>query len=345
MNWFIRHRRMDYFRSHLSLRGHGRILAFVTGLLGSASCAVMFAQTTPVADQPVVITVEGTDSVIYRGTTFDLSRIAKDPGPTTSANTAFISSAQVADVRTLNGQSAKGIWSYQIIMALPFRTNPQPGQFIADLDSGGFFQCVWQIVSPDGKYIGTLYDNGSGPSPEHTVTGGSGVFLGMTGVHGPMQFVTPIRDASTSEDPANRRILGGGNFRIVFTLYPKSRPSVMTTSGVPAVAHSDGKLVSSSNPAQAGETLTLYATGLGVTIPAVSFGQPFPQGAVSVVSAPVVVLVNGQPAEVLYAGGYAGAIDGYQVNFRIPAPVTPGNASLRLTTAWIPGPQITIATK
>ncbi|MCC6366468.1 MAG: hypothetical protein IT165_23355 [Bryobacterales bacterium] len=33
--------------------------------------------------------------------------------------------------------------------ALP--ANPQPGQAIADMDSGGFFQCVWQILSSGGK--------------------------------------------------------------------------------------------------------------------------------------------------------------------------------------------------
>ena len=160
-----------------------------------------------------------------------------------------------------------------------------------------------------------------------------------------MQSLTPQRGASTSEDPANRRINGGGKLRIVFTLYPKSRPTLVTTANGPAVVHSDGKLVSNSNPAQAGETLTLYATGLGPTTPSVTFGQAFPQGAASVANAPIEVLINGKSSSVLYAGGYPGSIDGYQVNFRLPAALSPGNASLRLTAAWIPGPEITIATK
>ena len=87
-----------------------------------------------------------------------------------------------------NGQPAKGILSYQVL-AMPFRANPQPGRAISDIDSSGIFQCIWQIVSPDGKYIGTLYDSGAAPGPDHIVIGGSGAFRGMTGLHGAMEAV------------------------------------------------------------------------------------------------------------------------------------------------------------
>lgn len=320
------------------------ILALVSVLLGGFT-AIALAQAPPALEQPVVIAFEGTDSVLYRGTTFDLSKLAKDPNPTTSVNTAFLPSTNVADIRNWNGLPTKGIWSYQVVMAVPFRANPQPGQFIADMDSGGFFQCVWQILSADGKYIGTLYDSGTSPGPDHIIIGGSGAFQGVTGVHGMMEFPVAQRGASTSEDPSKRRINGGGTFRVVFTLYPKSRPSVVSTPNGPAVVHSDGKLVSGSNPAQASEMLTLYATGLGPTTPAIGVGQPFPSGTMSLANAPVQVLVNGKTSDVLYAGGYPGAVNSYQVNFRLPASLAPGNASLRLTTAWIPGQEITIAVK
>jgi uncharacterized protein (TIGR03437 family) len=54
---------------------------------------------------------------------------------------------------------------------------------------------------------------------------------------------------------------------------------------------------------------------------------------------------NGQSAEVLGAVGYAGAVDGYQVNLRFPAGIAAGTASLNLTAAWVPGSAVTIATK
>jgi hypothetical protein len=345
MNSLDQHRRTHHFGSSFVPRGHGRILALVAALLGGACGPVAFAQTTPVVEQPVVITVEGDNSVLYRGDTFDISKIAKNPTPTTSTNQAFIASINVGDVRTVNGQPAKGLWSYHTTLAMPFRASPQPGQPIADMDSGGFIQCVWHILSPDGRYVGTLIDSGASPSPDHIVIGGSGAFQGMTGVHGMMQWLTAPRGASTSEDPANRRINGGGGkFRIVFYLYPRSRPNVVLTANGPAVTHGDGKLVSTANPAQAGEILTLYASGLGPTTPAVDFGQPFPQTAtLSKVNSPVEVRVNGQSAEVLYAGGYPGAVDAYQVNFRVPSGITSGTAALYLTSAWIPGSEVRIA--
>ena len=310
-----------------------------------ALCHLLDAQTSPAADAPVVITVEVQNSTLYRGDTFDLSKIAKDPGPTTSVNTAFITVFNVGDIRTVNGETVKGIWSSPA-QALPFHANPQPGQPIADVDSTGMLQCIWQILTSDGKYIGTLIDNGAAaPGPHHIVTGGDGAFLGMTGVHGAMQFATPERAASTSEDPANRRTLGGGTLRTTFYLFPRSRPNVIATPGGPAVTHADGKLVSAASPVAAGEVLTLYATGLGPTTPFVEIGQAFPQGLAYPVNAPVDIKINGQSSEVLYAGGYAGSVDGYQVNFRVPAGIPVGTGSLQLTAAWIPGAPVTIATK
>jgi hypothetical protein len=316
------------------------LLILATGAL----CRLAHAQTSPSPDAPVVLTVEVQNTQLYRGDTFDISKIAKNPGPTTSVNQAFLTSVNIGDVRTVNGEEVKGIWSSPVF-ALPFRANPQPGQPIADVDSSGMLQCIWQIVTADGKYIGTLVDNGAPPSPHHIVTGGDGAFLGMIGAHGPMQSMGGRTGASFSEDPANRRMLGGGSVRVTFYLYPRTRPTVIATPSGPAVTHLDGKLVSSANPATAGELLTLYATDLGPTTPFVEIGQAFPPGSAYPVNAPVEVKINGQSSEVLYAGGFAGAVDGYQVNFRAPAGVTAGTASLQLTAAWIPGIAVTIATK
>ncbi len=312
-------------------------------LAAGALCQLLYSQTSRAADAAVVLTVEVQNTTTYRSDTFDISKIAKSPGPTTSVTQAFVPSFNIGDMRTVNGEAVKGIWSSPAL-ALPFRANPQPGQPIADVDSAGMSQCIWQILTPDGKYIGTLIDNGAAPGPHHIVTGGDGAFLGMTGAHGPMQG-TGARSASTSEDPANRRMLGGGAGRLTFYLYPKTRPTISATPGGPAVTHLDGSLVSSANPAAAGELLTLYASGLGPTTPFVEIGQSFPQGSAYPVNAPVEIKINGQSSEVLYAGGFAGAVDGYQVNFRVPPGVTTGTSSLQLTAAWIPGVAATIATK
>ena len=140
------------------------------------------------------------------------------------------------------------------------------------------------------------------------------------------------------EDPANRRVNGGGKMSFFFQLLPEERPQVSAMATGPAIVHSsDWQPVSATNPAHAGETLTLFATGLGPVRAAINPGQPFPASPLAVVNSPVAVKVNGIDANVLYAGGYPGAVDGFQVNFTLPSGLAPGTASVQLAAAWIPG--------
>ncbi len=85
----------------------------------------------------------------------------------------------------------------------------------------------------------------------------------------------------------------------------------------------------------AGEILSLFATGLGPVSPAVDLGQPFPSSPVATVNSPIEVMVNGKAAEVLGAVGLPGAVDGYQVNFRVPPDTAKGPASIQVSAAWI----------
>ena len=115
-------------------------------------------------------------------------------------------------------------------------------------------------------------------------------------------------------------------------------PEVVIPPNGPAVAHSnDFSLVSSAKPATAGEVLSLFATGLGPTRASLTPGQPFPSSPLAVVNSPVAVMVNGKAAEVLSAVGYPGALDGYQVNFRVPSDAVSGTATIQVSAAWIAG--------
>jgi uncharacterized protein (TIGR03437 family) len=55
------------------------------------------------------------------------------------------------------------------------------------------------------------------------------------------------------------------------------------------------------------------------------------------------VIINGKAAEVLGAVGYPGAVNAYQVNFRMPPDVPSGAASIQVSAAWIAGPAVNIA--
>ena len=176
------------------------------------------------------------------------------------------------------------------------------------------------------------------------VVGGTGAFLGARGyMGGTGAQLTPVRGTSMSEDPANRRVLGGGSIQQNIYIFPFFQPDIVIVAGGPAIVHaSDFSLVTAAKPARPGETLTLFASGLGPTRPGVEPGQPFPADALQVVNSPVEVLLNGIPAEVLYAGGYPGAVDRYQVNFRAPDGVLSGSASVQVISAWIGGSTVHI---
>ena len=60
------------------------------------------------------------------------------------------------------------------------------------------------------------------------------------------------------------------------------------------------------------------------------------------VNSPVEVRVNGITADVLAAVGFPGAVDGYQVNFRVPSDAANGPATVQVSAAWIAGPAVSI---
>jgi len=78
-------------------------------------------------------------------------------------------------------------------------------------------------------------------------------------------------------------------------------------------------------PAERGEIIVIYCTGLGAVDPPVVLGQPAPVPAAKTRTA-VKVTIGGKPAEVLFSGltpGFAGL---YQVNARVPADAPVGDA-------------------
>ena len=123
-------------------------------------------------------------------------------------------------------------------------------------------------------------------------------------------------------------------------------PRVAMSSGTASVTHaSDFTLVTTANPATPGELLSLFATDLGPTRPGVDPGKPFPLGSLAAVTSPVEVRVNGTPAEVLGAFGLPGTVDGFQVNFRMPADTLKGLASLQLSAGMAADTSVKVMVK
>ena len=85
--------------------------------------------------------------------------------------------------------------------------------------------------------------------------------------------------------------------------------------------HADGSLNAPGRPTRAGDIVVLYETGEGVTTPPLGDGapaaDPYPRS-----EAPVTLLINGQPADLLYAGIAPGYVGLMQINARVPGGVS-----------------------
>jgi hypothetical protein len=307
-----------------------------------------------VAQHPVgsLLTIVTEHQTAYRRDVTDYSMLASQPGPINPATAprTFGETVLIGDIVSVNGRPAKGTQTIHVTI-LGMGPNPAPGQAIADATRTAWAERNFDILDESGRPIGTIRTSGvvGGPPPPgateeikgaaFVVVGGTGAFLGARGYSGGIGAdLVPARMASMSEDPANRRLLGGGTEVHKIYILPLFQPEILTSGGGPAIVHAkDFSLVTAANPARPGEILTLFAVGLGPTRPGVEPGQPFPVDLLQTVNSPVDVLVNGVPGEVLYAGGYPGAVDRYQVNFRAPAGVSSGSASVQVISAWIGG--------
>lgn len=308
------------------------------------------------------LSIELQNVVEYQVDISDVSKFGTNPNITAGSfsGSKCLSNQLVAlgDVVAVNGQPAKGTYTSRGVVVCTGLT-ANPSQPIADTSWNTIRYETYEILQSDGTPVGTVMTSGlnagtpSPPGPSvgtqnFAIVGGTGAFVGARGQKGGRNSalngaVTP-RLASIAEDPAKRRENGGGHILSVLYVIPTSRPEIAITASGPAVTHSnDFSLVSASKPAVAGEILSLFATGLGPTRPGLNPGQPFQSNPLAVVNSPVEVTVNGNPAEVLGAVGYPGAVDGYQVNFRVPPDAPKGSSAIQVSAAWISGSEVQIA--
>jgi hypothetical protein len=320
-------------------------------IITAALCAAVFGRAWAQAPQFAVLDIEYENFVNYVNDVGDPSKLVTSPNVANATARNFMTNIFIGDIVSVNGRPAKGsiVLRGQFVMLVP---NPVPGQAIADIPlQGALGEVYLEILQPDGTRVGTIMTMGGfggapagappGYSGNTTVTGGTGAFLGARG----FVLASPggtVRTASTQEDPANRRINGGGRFNITVYLIPMSLPEIASTASGPAVFHSDFSPVTSSKPARSGETLIVTATGLGPTRPGLTPGTPFPDSPAQEVNSPLEVTVNGKSADVVNKFGWPGTTDTYRVDIRVPDGTAPGIAALQVTAAFIAGREMKI---
>jgi hypothetical protein len=293
---------------------------------------------------PSLLRIDVTNHTIYVYDT-DQSRWATTPSKLTRGQPkVFESWLAIGDIVSINGSPVKGT-VFEHSLTVTSSLNLTPGQAIADVARGGLFEWNLDVLQADGTPLGLIRISGlsGGPPPpdapktvpraNYTVTGGTSVFTGAHGYYfADIDPLNNVRVTSIAEDPAYRRVNGGGTLHLTLYLVPA------TPAQVVALYHTDFSLVTRLNPARPGQTIIARATGLGPVRPAVDPGQPFPKDQEVIVSSPVTLMVNDQPVDTLKAVGWPGTADNYGVYFPVPGGTPAGAGTVRLGVAWMWGP-------
>jgi uncharacterized protein (TIGR03437 family) len=205
----------------------------------------------------------------------------------------------------------------------PFTSGVSPGEFIVLYGSG--------LAS--GTTVAT-----SLPFP--TTLGN--VQVKINGINAPIYYVTPTQiavivpygaaytPASGSLAIAGIQVVNNGSVSNTTTQFINlTTPGVFTLTanglGYGAIEHANGQVVNPSNPAALGETVAVYLSGLGATLPAVTEGTQSPSSPLANTIQTIYATVSGTTATVAYAGLAPYLAGVYQVNVTIPTTVSTGD--------------------
>jgi uncharacterized protein (TIGR03437 family) len=188
--------------------------------------------------------------------------------------------------------------------------------------------------------------------PLPTVLGNTSVTF--NGIPAPLYFVSPqqvnaqvpfevaagsaIAEATSTQGIALTQLTVGAAGPGIFTINGQGTGDA---AAIDAVSYAP---VTSSQPIAAGGYLGIYCTGLGAVTPATTTGavpaSPPPQTTVK-----PSVLIDGQPATLLWAGLAPGFVGLYQVNAQVPATLTTGEHRLQLVVGGAASNTVTFAVR
>lgn len=176
-----------------------------------------------------------------------------------------------------------------------------------------------------------------------TIAGRPVPILAVANVNGTQQinFQIPYGLAGHGSLPLIVNSGGSQSSPIAVTIAPV-QPGVFLYNGQGAVFHANYTAVTPSSPAAPGETVLLYATGLGAVSPPVVEGTAAPVSPLAVSATPSVT-IGGSPAWVEFSGlapGFAGV---YQVNVVIPQDAASGASSLVVALGGVSSPAVPIS--
>jgi uncharacterized protein (TIGR03437 family) len=167
----------------------------------------------------------------------------------------------------------------------------------------------------------------------------AGVRVYVGGIAAPLYYVSPKQinfvipaDVLLGDCDLFIARQGTSGPHVTITVHDAGPGLFQTDQGTIAAMHANGDIITEHNPAQAGELVVLYGTGLGRSNPLLTTGL------ITMVPAPIQdlkdlqILVAGKPldpARVQYAGVSPGTPGLYQVILKLPQKLT-SNPEIRL---------------
>ncbi|MBI2817904.1 MAG: TIGR03118 family protein [Acidobacteria bacterium] len=225
--------------------------------------------------------------------------------------------------------------------------NPSPGSIAAIFGSN--LTDGTSCVHASG--CDQTFDNGN---PKRLRTFMKGAQVTINGNPVPVFYATPLQlgvfiPADLTGSTATLQVTVNG-----FTSAPRTislepfAPGIFTLTqdgrGAGAITHNDaeGTVISASSPASPGETIVIYATGLGQVTPAVPTGA-LPAGQTTTVTTPTVT-IDGINAQVVFSGLAGCCVGLNQINVVVPQNVRAGtNANLVLSIGGKQSNTVTLA--
>jgi uncharacterized protein (TIGR03437 family) len=219
-----------------------------------------------------------------------------------------------------------------------------PGKIVVLYGSRlGPSQLVQTSVGSDGRVANSLggtqvlFDGV--PAPLLYTSSGQVAAVTPYEINGKLGTQVQVRNGSLISDPLALPVA---------PVAPSIFSANLSGTGPSAILNEDGLTPNSfAAPAAKGSIVSIYATGEGQTLPGGIDGLLMAGSTLPKPALPVSVLIDGQPAEVLYAGAVPGAVAGLlQVNARIPFEASSGTVTIAIQVGSAASqPGMTVAVK
>jgi len=201
----------------------------------------------------------------------------------------------------------------------PFTAGLSPGELI--------------VLTGTGLASGKLQVETSSSFPNKI----NGVQVLIDGIAAPLYYVSPTQIAAIvpyevslyNSTLATVQVVNNGAMsntisEFLYTTTPGVFAQTADGIGLAAALHADYSLITQARPAQPGENISVYLTGLGQVLPPITDGAPGSSTTLNNASAAITADISGSAATVLYSGlapGYPGL---YQLNLTVPTGLTAG---------------------